>query len=60
MNDHTDAADVGRAATEVGVSTPVLYHLIPGNPALTDQAWTALVRPHFAGQIIVARDPLAI
>jgi ribonuclease BN (tRNA processing enzyme) len=56
VNDHTDAPDAGRLATEAGVPTLVLYHLIPGSPAVTDDAWTELVRPHFAGRIVVARD----
>jgi ribonuclease BN (tRNA processing enzyme) len=60
VDDHTDAAAVGRIATETGVPTVVLYHLIPGNPAITDEAWTALVRPTFTGQIIVARDLLVV
>jgi ribonuclease BN (tRNA processing enzyme) len=37
-----------------GVETLVLYHLIPGHPGITDEAWTAKVEAHFAGQIIVA------
>jgi ribonuclease BN (tRNA processing enzyme) len=34
----------------------VLYHLIPANPAITDDAWRAMVQPHFGGRIVVARD----
>jgi ribonuclease BN (tRNA processing enzyme) len=43
-----------------GVRTLMLYHLIPGSPAITDEAWAALVRPHFAGPIIVGRDLLTV
>ena len=56
----TDGADVGRVATEAAVETLVLYHLIPGNPGITDDAWTAMVRPQFAGRIIVAKDLLVV
>lgn len=56
VDDHTDVADVGRIATAAGVKTLVLSHLIPGNPGLTDQMWIDMVRPTFAGEIIVARD----
>lgn len=60
FEDHTDVADVGRLATQLGVPTVVLYHLIPGNPGVTDEAWAALVEPHYAGRIIVARDLLVV
>jgi ribonuclease BN (tRNA processing enzyme) len=56
INDHTDAPDVGRVATATGIDTLVLYHLIPGNTMITDDAWTKLVRPTYSGRIIVARD----
>lgn len=56
VHDHTDAPDVGRIATEAGVPKLVLYHLIPGNPGITDDQWIDLVRPHFAGEILVAHD----
>lgn len=60
IDDHTDAADAGRIARSARVGTLVLYHLIPGSPGITDEAWTALVRPQFAGRIIVARDLLVV
>ncbi len=60
INDHCDPETVGRVATNAGAGTLVLYHLIPGNPAITDAAWTALVTPYFAGQIIVARDLMTV
>jgi len=56
VDDHTDAPDVGRVATEAGVPVLVLYHLIPANPGIDDQRWIDLVRPTFAGEIVVSRD----
>jgi ribonuclease BN (tRNA processing enzyme) len=56
VDDHCDPRAVGRAATKAGVETLVLYHLIPGNPGLTDDVWRGLVAPHFAGRILVAHD----
>src|SRR5581483_5856359 len=46
---HTPAEEVGRIATEAGVKTLVLSHLVPGGPGVTDEQWLAAVRPHFAG-----------
>ena len=51
---HTPAADVGRVATEAGVKTLVLSHLVPGgNSAIKDEDWIEAVRPHFSGKIII-------
>jgi ribonuclease BN (tRNA processing enzyme) len=60
VNDHTDVALLGQIATDAGVPTLVMYHLIPGNPAITDKNWADQVRPHFKGEIIVARDLLVV
>jgi ribonuclease BN (tRNA processing enzyme) len=56
-NDHSDPETVGTAATGAGVETLVLYHLVPGNPAITDTAWKKKVEPHFSGRILVAKGP---
>lgn len=57
VEDHTDAPDVGRLATEAGVEHLVLYHLIPANSnVVSDQAWIDLVRPTYDGRITVAHD----
>jgi ribonuclease BN (tRNA processing enzyme) len=57
LSSHTLAQDVGRIATEAGVKTLVLSHLVPGGlPVVPDQAWIDAVRPHFAGEIVVGRD----
>ncbi len=58
---HTPAADVGRVATEAGVKTLVLSHLVPGgNSAIKDEDWIEAVRPHFSGKIIIGRDLMEI
>ena len=60
IDDHSDAKTVGRVARAADVGTLVLYHLIPGNPGLTDQAWTDLVSPYYDGRIVVAKDLLIV
>jgi ribonuclease BN (tRNA processing enzyme) len=58
---HTTTEQVGKLATEAGVKTLVLSHLVPGGPpGLADEAWRDAVRPHFAGELIVGRDLLEI
>lgn len=58
---HTPAADVGRVATEAGVKTLVLSHLVPGgNTSIKDEDWIEAVRPHFSGKIIIGRDLMEI
>jgi ribonuclease BN (tRNA processing enzyme) len=53
--------DCGRVATAAGVKTLVLSHLVPADdPTVTEQTWLDAVRPHFKGQIIVARDLMEI
>jgi hypothetical protein len=44
----------------MSVGTVVLYDLIPGTPAIADEARRALVAPHVAGRIVVARDLLVV
>jgi ribonuclease BN (tRNA processing enzyme) len=56
VEDHCSPEEAGRAATAAGVETLVLYHLIPANPGITDDAWRAMVQPHFGGRIVVSRD----
>lgn len=58
---HTLAADVGRVAGAAGVKTLVLSHLVPADDkSITDAMWTADVRKHFRGRIIVGRDLMEI
>jgi ribonuclease BN (tRNA processing enzyme) len=55
---HTDAADVGRVATEARVGTLVLSHYVPteGPGAPTDEQWLAAVRQTFKGKVVLGRD----
>jgi ribonuclease BN (tRNA processing enzyme) len=54
---HTAVEDAGRVAAAAGVKTLVLSHLVPADdPTLTDQHWLDAARPHFGGEIVVARD----
>ena len=58
---HTPVADVGRVATEAGVKTLVLSHLVPGgNTAIKEDDWIEAVRPHFSGTIIIGQDLMEI
>ena len=58
---HTPVADVGRVATEAGVKTLVLSHLVPGGyPFIKDEVWFEAVRPYFSGTIIIGRDLMEI
>jgi ribonuclease BN (tRNA processing enzyme) len=54
--DHCSPEEAGRTATAAGVETLVLYHVIPANPAIGDDAWRSMVQPHFGGRIVVSRD----
>jgi ribonuclease BN (tRNA processing enzyme) len=58
---HTSTEDVGRIAAQAGVKTLVLTHFVPGNdPSITDEQWSAGVRKHFKGRIIVGKDLMVI
>lgn len=57
---HSTPEQVGRVATEAGVKTLVLSHFVPGGPVVSDETWLAAVRPHFAGEIVVGRDLMAL
>ena len=58
---HTTTEQVGRLATEAGVKTLVLTHLVPGGPAVRgDEVWADAVRPHFKGTLVVGRDLLEL
>jgi ribonuclease BN (tRNA processing enzyme) len=58
--DHCDGPTVGKVATEAGVGTLVLYHLTPGTPLISDDLWTALVRPRYDGRIVVSKDLMVV
>ena len=53
---HTPHDAVGDIARRAGVRTLVLSHLVPGEGAHTPEAWEAMVRPHFDGEIVCGVD----
>jgi ribonuclease BN (tRNA processing enzyme) len=61
MAAHTLPEDVGKIAAQAGVKTLVLTHFVPGDDAsITDDQWSAGVRKHFSGRVIVGRDLMEI
>jgi ribonuclease BN (tRNA processing enzyme) len=61
MAAHTLPEDVGKIAAQAGVKTLVLTHFVPGDDAsITDEQWSADIRKHFKGQIVVGRDLMEI
>jgi ribonuclease BN (tRNA processing enzyme) len=61
VRSHTTAEDAARLASEAGVKTLVLSHLVPSDdPLVTDEDWLSAARTRFSGEIVVARDLLEI
>ncbi|HEY7817667.1 MAG TPA: MBL fold metallo-hydrolase, partial [Vicinamibacteria bacterium] len=61
VRSHTTAEDAARLASEAGVRTLVLSHLVPSDdPLVTDDEWLSAARTRFSGEIVVARDLLEI
>lgn len=59
-NEHTTAEDAGKIASEAGVKTLVLNHLISGPDAVTDAQWITNAKQYFNGEVIVARDRMIL
>lgn len=58
---HTTTEEAGRIAAAANVKTLVLSHLVPGDdPSITDELWSAGVRQHYQGRIIVGRDLMEV
>lgn len=58
---HTLPEDVGKLAAQARVKTLVLSHFVPGDDAsITDEQWSAGVRTHFKGRIVVGKDLMEI
>lgn len=53
---HTTAEEAGRVATEAGVRTLVLSHLVPGTDAVSDEMWRDAAARAFDGEILVGHD----
>ena len=61
MAAHTLPEDVGKIAAQANVKTLVLSHFVPGDdPSITDDEWSAGVRAHFKGRIIVGKDLMEV
>ena len=61
VKSHTSTAQVGLVAARAGVKTLVLSHFVPGgDPAITDDMWSAEARQQFSGEIIVGKDLMVI
>jgi ribonuclease BN (tRNA processing enzyme) len=61
MASHTLPEDVGKIAAQANVKTLVLSHFVPGDdPSITDDQWTADIRTHFKGRIIVGKDLMEV
>lgn len=58
---HTPLDVAGRMASEAGVRTLVLTHIIPGALGpLPDETYLAPVRKTFRGEVVVGRDQLVL
>ena len=58
---HAVPEDVGKVAAAAKVKTVVLTHFVPGDdPSITDEQWSAGVRQHFDGEVIVGKDLMEI
>ena len=61
IDSHTTPEDAGRVAAAAGVKTLVLSHFVPGDDfGIPDETWTAGVRKHFSGRIVLGRDLMEI
>jgi ribonuclease BN (tRNA processing enzyme) len=58
---HTTTEQAGRMASEAGVKTLVLNHVIPGALMnLPDEAYFAGIRRHYGGKVIVGKDQMVL
>jgi ribonuclease BN (tRNA processing enzyme) len=61
VRSHTTVEDAARLASEAGVKTLVLSHLVPSDdPLVTEDHWLSAAKKHFSGDIVVARDLMEI
>jgi ribonuclease BN (tRNA processing enzyme) len=61
VRSHTTVEDAARLASEAGVKTLVLSHLVPSDdPLVTEDHWLSAAKKHFSGEIVVARDLMEI
>lgn len=60
LNSHTPLRQVGKVATEAGVSRLVLTHFIPGDDDVPDEHWIKGASAGFDGEVVVGRDLLEL
>jgi ribonuclease BN (tRNA processing enzyme) len=60
LQDHSPPALVAGTANAARAKRLILYHLVPGNVALTDAYWQSLLVPKYKGELIVGKDLLEI
>lgn len=61
LEGHTTAEECGRIATQAGVGTLVLTHLLPGDdPEMTDDIWHKEASKTFGGTVLVAHDLMLV
>ncbi len=61
VRSHTTVEDAARLASEAGVKTLVLSHLVPSDdPQVTEADWISAAKKHFSGELVLARDLLEI
>ncbi|MDU8909961.1 MBL fold metallo-hydrolase [Aestuariicoccus sp. MJ-SS9] len=61
LRSHTDAADVGRLASEAGVKRLAINHMVPdGFAEFTEDDWRAKVRRHWDGPLEIGRDGMRL
>ncbi len=60
MDYHSDIAQAARTASACGVRTLVLNHPVPPPQPGSEPQWIAEAQAHFAGQVLLASDLLAV
>ena len=55
---HTTAEEAGEIATQAGVKTLVLSHLLPGDEPISDDIWRLEAARYFKGEIVVGKDKM--
>ena len=61
VDGHSSAQDCGHMATQAGVKTLALTHLLPSDDGLvSEDLWRSEAARHFAGEIIIGRDLMVL